>query len=196
LVDYYEDPDSLLLDFFSEIINKKREREDETKYDGNDYELDNLNSATNENQTNMEVIDMYPNDQNDHERTGNLTKVESETQIRCKSKFDIYLKRYDSFIKSPRVHFVYDTVFYTTFLLLFSYIILCDLTYYQVTDNEKSSNESNTLNETLNNFTGMTKSDEYFEQKIIKAPSSLEYLLAFWIFSFICEEFSQVCILN
>ena len=166
-------------DFCANIFkNKKQELEEET-YDlvQIEEELESLN----ENKLQIEVRDMNDDDVNKQTTANrNFTKIESEVH---KSKIEIYLKRYDSFIKSPRVHFVYDTAFYTAFLLLFSYVMLCDLSYYD-TENEKTFLGNSTFDENTN--------VTYFEKNIVKNPSSLEYLLIFWIFSFICEEFSQV----
>jgi hypothetical protein len=175
-----------LPDFCANIFNKKQELEEENITYGlvqNEEEIMKLESL-NENKLQIEVRDMNDDDVNidNKQITANrhFTKIESEVH---KSKIEIYLKRYDSFIKSPRVHFVYDTAFYTAFLLLFSYVMLCDLSYYD-TENEEML---------LGNSTFLRIQNEtYLEKNNVKNPSSLEYLLIFWIFSFICEEFSQV----
>ena len=150
-------------------------------------ELESLN----ENKLQIEVRDMNDDASIDNKQiTANrhFTKIESEAH---KSKIEIYLKRYDSFIKSPRVHFVYDTAFYTAFLLIFSYVMLCDLSYYD-TENEKTFLGNSTFDENTNVTFIRIQNETYFEKNIVKNPSSLEYLLIFWVFSFICEEFSQV----
>lgn len=60
-----------------------------------------------------------------------------------KNRFQVYLSRYKNFIDSPRIHFVYDTVFYTIFLLLFSYMMLCDFNYYKPMVDEDIHNHQN-----------------------------------------------------
>ncbi len=173
-------------DFCANIFNKNQELEEET-YDSVQNEEENMElESLNENNLQIEIRDMNDDDVHiDNKQTTanrNFTKIESEVH---KSKIEIYLKRYDSFIKSPRVHFVYDTAFYTAFLLLFSYVMLCDLSYYDTKNEETFLRNSSFIR---------IQNETYFEKNIVKNPSSLEYLLIFWIFSFICEEFSQVLI--
>jgi hypothetical protein len=183
-----------LPDFCANIFNKKQELEEEKGvFNSAENEEENMElESLNENNLQIEVRDMNGDDVNiDNKQTTanrNFTKIESEVH---KSKIEIYLKRYDSFIKSPRVHFVYDTAFYTAFLLLFSYVMLCDLSYYD-TENEETFLGNSTFDENTNVTFIRIQNETYFENNIVKNPSSLEYLLMFWIFSFICEEFSQV----
>ncbi len=100
------------------------------------------------------------------------------------SRWSTYWDFYRRFVSSPRVHFVYDALFYVIFLMLFSYMVLCELSYYEtklVVDTvfNKSSAYNNTEKRMV-------------EKTVLKAPSFIEYLLIFWIFSFMMEEARQV----
>ena len=152
-----------------------------------------MNKMQNQNQ--MEVHDL--NDDTIENGTvindGYISRHESEIK---KSKFQIYLARYKSFIKSPRVHFVYDTLFYTIFLLLFSYMLLCDLTYFDDFSEDSIETHNHSNNSISYNDSFIRKQFATFDyssdDKIIKKPSVLEFFLIFWIISFIFEEFAQV----
>lgn len=106
-----------------------------------------------------------------------------ETKHSKSSKLATYWDLYKRFVHAPRVHFVYDAFFYILFLCLFSYTVLCELTFYtKVQVEERSYNESNRTR-----YLPSTVS-----KTIVKTPSVYEYLLIYWIFSFIMEEFRQV----
>lgn len=96
--------------------------------------------------------------------------------------FKIYCKRYKHFIDSPRVHFVYETVFYSIFLAFFSFMLLCEFEYYQ----------KNTQLSTHLEFT--TNSSSYTDFKLVKYPSYSEYIIIFWWLMYVIEEFRQVTI--
>ena len=104
-----------------------------------------------------------------------------------KSKFKVYWNRYESFIHSPKVHFFYDTFFYCVFLLLFSYLLLCDYSYYHTYEEMQVSDTDNITNQNATNV-----EDYSIRQKIIKNPSIFEYIIAFWVFSFLVDELYQV----
>lgn len=57
------------------------------------------------------------------------------------SKWTTYWNRYKRFLQSPRVHFVYDATFYCIFLMFFSYVILCEFTFYEATVAAKETDE-------------------------------------------------------
>jgi hypothetical protein len=65
-------------------------------------------------------------------------------------------------------------------------MLLCEYSYYSeawdVSANDNTRNSSN--------FSG-----EFFIQKTAKMPSPIEYLLAFWVFSFLLDEVFQVNVL-
>jgi hypothetical protein len=100
--------------------------------------------------------------------------------------FTLYFKRYKSFVTSPRVHFVFDAFFFITFLVLFSYMILCKFNFY---DTEEIRSPYFSLNRSTTNSTNYKIETEY---SMIAAPNFLEYLILFWVVSIIIEEIRQV----
>ena len=122
------------------------------------------------------------------------------------SKWKTYWTRYKRFLNSPRVHYVYDILFYLIFLLLFSYMILCEFNYYEILHktienktpilNNKSSSKISMNNFTYNyNYTAnisykITK--EKISYNHVKNPAKIEYVLIYWIFAFALEELRQV----
>ena len=98
-----------------------------------------------------------------------------------KSCLRIYLERYTAFFRSPKVHFVYESLFYLIFLNLFTYTMLCKYNYYDMTDyNSNSSNKTSTSE----------------MEKPLSNPSILEYLLIIWVGSFILDEIYQVLLIE
>ena len=59
-----------------------------------------------------------------------------------KSAIKSYLNRYEYFNKSPKVRFIQHTLFFTGFLLIFSYMLLCDFNYYKIEQKFSNSNET------------------------------------------------------
>ena len=143
----------------------------------------------------ISLVDMNQSNSNQDEiePARNLSCLE-----RCNKKFKIYWKRYFGFTTSPRVHFVYDTLFYTIFLIIFSYMLLCEFKYY----GEEISFSNETLNSTdiseKNNSTEYLIGKFYFThgaityEKMVQMPTFIEYLIIFWIISFFAEELNQV----
>ncbi len=119
-----------------------------------------------------------------------------------KSLFNIYWSRYRTFVKTPKVHYAYEFIFYAVFLLIFSYTLLCKLNYYEediIKFNENKSNESNNYNYSENsqielNATQYLNLNETIQnnEKIIAMPSSFEYVLIIWIILFFIDEIYQV----
>ena len=108
-----------------------------------------------------------------------------------KNAFQIYWQRYFSFTQSPKVHFFYDTFFYTVFLFLFSYMLLCDYGYYETIYEEVVvANLTEIEYASVNSDESSSKTKA---RKIVKNPSVIEIVLVFWIFSFLFEELIQVC---
>ena len=190
LVDYYEEPRSLLPRFcrFWRFSRRKQDTEENEASVFDDINKPEQDSLSNENDVNIIEMVVSSNSQNKINRLADYSKGQSDSEIpKRKSKLAVYLKRYDSFIKSPRVHFVYDTLFYTIFLLLFSYMLLCDLNYYAISSEEEIVTTNGTLNTTAN-----MGNSTYNIKKQVQGPSSVEYILIFWIIMFIGEELSQV----
>ena len=104
------------------------------------------------------------------------------------SWFRTYLNRYKNFIKSPRVHFINEAIFNILFLLLFSYVMLCEFDYYEVQEQRENLTYSN-LTLIDNN------SNEDVKMSLIrkvKSPTIYEYVLIYWVISFVVEEARQV----
>lgn len=135
-----------------------------------------------------------------------LNKVEYRTIRRLRksgrtkkqSKLSTYWDRFKHFVKSPRVHFVYDAFCFSLFLLLFSYMILCEFTYYENIEIEVPVNQINST--FVSNFSNLSSivpnTNIIYEKKIvkdIKKPSYIEYILIYWMVAFMAEEARQVC---
>lgn len=125
-------------------------------------------------------------------------KVQQTKTSTLTSKFRLYTIRYRSFINSPRVCFIYDTFFYLVFLLLFSYMILCNFVYYVDDDNEDEVNFKNGSKSMFANSThaDLLSSEKEESQKQISAPSWMEWVLISWVLTFIIEEIRQVIFLS
>lgn len=81
-----------------------------------------------------------------------------------------------------------------SFLIIYSYYLLCDLSYYKqeyVLIPDEPYNETFDLNNTdaTNNSVSFKS---VLEDRVIQSPTYLEILLIIWIISFICEEIRQV----
>lgn len=102
------------------------------------------------------------------------------------SRSRTYWNLYKQFIHSPRVHFVYDAICYLIFLLLFSYMVLCELNYYEEQPVEENSFLNGSVNGTAAVPTALDKAE-----RSVKEPSIAEFVLILWIFSFMMEEVRQ-----
>ncbi len=91
------------------------------------------------------------------------------------------IPRYGNFFRAPKVRFIYEHLFFVLFLMLFSYTLLCKLSYHE--DVADKSNSTHT------NLSGL---DTESVQNSIGTPVWQEYLLCFWILGMIFEEFLQV----
>jgi len=131
---------------------------------------------------------------NENENFNDGMSIDSLSEpTRRKSKLEIYFRRYDSFTRSPKVHFFYDAIFYGAFLLIFSYMLLCEFTYYRL-DIGVFLNTS-FLNKTSTRFFSVSpfnSSHKIVYRKIVKEPSSIEILVIFWVMAFFFEELNQV----
>jgi hypothetical protein len=182
------------------ILKCQKSGSDEKDFNG--Y-VDNLskhsfNSDSDDNESVNYAIDLNEiNDVNDIERQS-MVDIHKKNR-KSINKFKIYKDRYSNFIKSPRVHFVYETFFYTVFLLLFSYMLLCEMNYYKEED-DPSNNQQQQTNRThfdlSNSNINNSSDDDIFKwftiKDEVKRPSYVEYILLYWIFTFIVEEMSQV----
>jgi hypothetical protein len=92
-----------------------------------------------------------------------------------------YFPRYASFFRAPKVQFIYEHLFFVLFLMLFSYTLLCKLSYHEVVAEESNAT-----------LTDLSELDTKSVQKSIGTPVWQEYLLCFWILGMIFEEFLQV----
>jgi hypothetical protein len=120
----------------------------------------------------------------------NRTKVSKQFKKK-QTKWSTYWSRYKRFVDSPRVHFTYDAIFYIIFLTLFSYMILCEFEYF-ISENQSLNDlveKSNVVNVSIYNESNSLPN---FSNKNVKMPSSIEYLLIFWVLAFIIEEIRQV----
>ena len=115
----------------------------------------------------------------------NSSEHVEESQNR-KRKLEIYWKRYQSFTESPKVHFFYDTIFYATFLLIFSYMLLCDFNYYKLVEERLFLEENTTAN------FSQSQEGPLITVRAVQTPTFIEYLVTFWIISFFFEELNQV----
>jgi len=119
---------------------------------------------------------------------------------RFKSKIKTYLKRYEYFIKSPKTRFLYDTLFYMTFLSIYSYMLLCEFSYFEEENFLPNSKEANSSNEEISNSTLINNSDNSSisfrsvddSNRSAKSPKIIEYIITIWVLSFFVEEIKQV----
>ena len=97
----------------------------------------------------------------------------------------IYWRRYRYFLRSPKVHYIYEVLFYVIFLILFSYTLLCEFNFYE---------EGFVINENYSRDFNSTLIDIEEPQKIrrILLPALSEIFLIFWIFTFIIGEIFEV----
>jgi hypothetical protein len=126
-----------------------------------------------------------------------------------KSLFNIYWERYSIFVKTPKVHYIYEFIFYVIFLLLFSYTLLCKLNYYEIynantiksysnsSDYTKNKTDNNQIEYEANNYNEYSLANETTRsnEKQIVMPSLFEYVLIIWILLFIIDEFYQVVLI-
>lgn len=97
-----------------------------------------------------------------------------------------YHEKYWNFILAPRSHFVYDTTLFVAFLLIFSYLMLCEFRFYKPQWGE--------IDFFTRNSSGNSSLRNHEVHKRAQAdPHWLEYLIIYWVFTFCCQEFFQVC---
>jgi hypothetical protein len=119
---------------------------------------------------------------------------------RAKLKIKTYLKRYEYFIKSPKTRFLYDTLFYMTFLSIYSYMLLCEFSYFEEEIFLQNSIEANSSNEEIDNLTLINNNDNNTigfrsfddSNRSATSPKLIEYIITIWVLSFFVEEMKQV----
>ena len=151
-----------------------------------------------------------------------LTKKQNEKKPKSytrSTKIATFCKRYKSFIRSPRVHFVNDAIFYVIFLMIFNYMILCEFNYFEHFEDSLSidlnssinlsatlepdfvnkpllvANISKIIEEEYLNLTTESLNFSDNSEKLnyrIKGPSKIEFMLIFWMITFVAEEARQV----
>ena len=104
-------------------------------------------------------------------------KMIYSTRAGIQSYFKILLE----FLNSPCIIFYYDTCCYILFLCVFSFFIMSDFRF-------QSEHSSSHTNQSIN---GTMRSNLTDKSVPIKNPSTLEYVLIIWIFSFMLEELRQ-----
>jgi hypothetical protein len=138
------------------------------------------------------------NNNDDDDNKENNKKADKPNPIR--NFCQLYSKRYKNFVKSPRVHFVFDAAFFTMFIILFSYMMLCEFTFYKTVIEEYevklpvasaavSANLSSSGGDTSdyysgnnsdghgNNSDGQSSRTRKKMSQLIAKPSFLEYTL-------------------
>lgn len=121
------------------------------------------------------------------------------------NKLEDFKIKWKNFIRSPRSHFIYDTLSYFIFLLIFSYFMLSEFEFVirnncnlNLTDSSNAIVEvednkrliSNNLTKSANKR--LTSSTSSCRDYIIKQPILIEYILDVWVFSFFVREITQV----
>lgn len=189
MTDYYEEPKSFMPKFFGKVLKNKKSSYKEGNSNEKDFEVLNSLTFNKDYQINMN-FDLQ--DANLNEVVNESFQDDSIKQIDRPSKLKIYFKRYNSFITSPKVHFFYDTFFYIIFLLLFSYMILCDFNYYVPSYEFDELEFKNTGPNVYNSSDEALIDTSFTAKKEVQSPYAIEYVLIFWIVTYTCEEFNQV----
>ncbi|CAF1365162.1 unnamed protein product, partial [Rotaria sordida] len=122
-------------------------------------------------------------------------------------KISEYFRHIITFIRAPYVKYLYHLYSHLIFLLLFSYVILCD--FFPLYDlpmnsclpsdnlakkdccNDKDDNLSVTSYVSTISSYNVSKSVAYGLQPH-KTPSSTEIILVIWVITLVCEEFRQL----
>ncbi len=118
----------------------------------------------------------------------------NQLRINKKSNFVFirdYFSRYSSFFHAPKIQFIYEHLFFVYFLMLFSYTLLCKLSYNDdgnYTENNQTSSYLTTKNITIG---GSINENDI---KPISTPVWQEWFLCVWILGMIYDELIQVLI--
>ncbi|CAF0905041.1 unnamed protein product [Rotaria sordida] len=131
-----------------------------------------------------------------------------DTSDRTRSAISQYFCNITTFIRAPYVKYLYNLYAHMIFLLLFSYVILCDFfplynfpvdTCAPFSNSEnredsisgKDDNEPITTNLWTGNAHNTSKSVSYGFQRR-KRPAATEIILVIWVFTLVCEEIRQL----
>ncbi len=114
-----------------------------------------------------------------------ILRYPTENELKSNSWQQFCIK-YRNFMYSPRSHFVYETIFYLIFLLLFSYYMLCKFKFEWHCDSIAISQSNFTMNRTK----------DICINRVVEKPIWIDYLLVAWVFSLMCHELNQVIFLK
>ncbi|CAF4848171.1 unnamed protein product, partial [Rotaria sp. Silwood1] len=142
----------------------------------------------------------------------NLTEYQTSEKkwivYRKRPGLKLYFINITRFLHSPYVKYLYNLYFHMIFLLIFSYVILCDffplygfLIDICVSANDSQDHKENfagkndnqpSINNSLirNGYNASTSGSYGFQQH--KRPSGTEFVLLIWIFTLVCEEIRQL----
>ena len=98
-----------------------------------------------------------------------------------------FLKKYNFFIRSPRVHFFYDTLLFLLFLVLFSFTLLCKFNYCDYTVFKEINGRENS---TDSNQASFFKIHKLKNEALI--DFTYECLLFIWVLLLFLQEIDQV----
>ncbi|CAF3840513.1 unnamed protein product [Adineta steineri] len=113
-----------------------------------------------------------------------------------------YFTNVATFMSAPFVKYIYNLYFHVFFLLLFSYVILCDFfpLYDFPVDKCAPSSDPPNYNDNVNNnknhqsdqdHSNTNKPGPYGLQRHTR-PATTELILAAWVFTLLCEEIRQL----
>ncbi|CAF0790385.1 unnamed protein product [Adineta steineri] len=123
--------------------------------------------------------------------------------FRTKAGVVKYFTNVATFMSAPFVKYIYNLYFHVFFLLLFSYVILCDFfpLYDFPVDKCAASSDPPNYNDNVNNNNKNHQSDQdhsntnkpgpYGLQRHTR-PATTELILAAWVFTLLCEEIRQL----
>ncbi|CAF3718951.1 unnamed protein product [Rotaria sp. Silwood1] len=142
----------------------------------------------------------------------NLTEYQTSEKkwivYRKRPGLKLYFINITRFLHTPYVKYLYNLYFHMIFLLIFSYVILCDffplygfLIDICVSANDSQDHKENfagkndnqpSINNSLirNGYNASTSGSYGFQQH--KRPSGTEFVLLIWIFTLVCEEIRQL----
>ncbi|UJR07492.1 hypothetical protein I4U23_011781 [Adineta vaga] len=111
------------------------------------------------------------------------------TSIKIKSSFNQYCSNVSKFIDAPYVNFLYNLYSHILFLMLFSYVILCD--FFPLYDFKSNTCIIGLEDIRYANSTNTSESERYSLQKRSR-PSTTELILIFWMITLFFEEIRQI----
>ncbi|CAF5087815.1 unnamed protein product, partial [Rotaria sp. Silwood1] len=142
----------------------------------------------------------------------NLTEYQTSEKkwivYRKRPGLKLYFINITRFLHTPYVKYLYNLYFHMIFLLIFSYVILCDFFPLYgfpidicVSANDSQDHKENfagkndnqpSINNSLirNGYNASTSGSYGFQQH--KRPSGTEFVLLIWIFTLVCEEIRQL----